>query len=328
MTLYYGSGALSCDLVANDIGASSGRMLIDTARSRAITNGRLEIMADGGWTIQIKPVGGTTTTNMRGSGDAVTGVFTATTSRATVSSSATGAKGNFIVYVYELGGAGRGDLVANLISPDSGRTSVRLVPGEKYFLGIDAGDAEWSIDFGLGGSVTRYDFGPGTVESEEPEDPGYDDPGDEPGSDPGDEPGSEKKWSYDDVTRLKGYIEDAQDYLNRAGSYAQAAIDNRLMSEAYMNNAKSAVEGAQRNYENALTLMSSRVELTYESGGTMAEKIQGTYDNLASALDIPVEGDPYDYALDFMKIVANAMGDNKTYIYNVGQLYESMLRTD
>ncbi len=322
--LYYGSGALSCDLVANDIGASSGRMLIDTARSRAITNGRLEIMADGGWTIQIKPVGGTTTTNMRGSGDAVTGVFTATTSRATVSSSATGAKGNFIVYVYELGGAGRGDLVANLISPESGRTSVRLVPGEKYFLGIDAGDAEWSIDFGLGGSVTRYDFGPGMVESEEPEDPGYDDPGD----DPGDEPGSEKKWSYDDVTRLKGYIEDAQGYLNSAGNYAQAAIDNRLMSEAYMNNAKSAVEGAQRNYENALTLMSSRVELTYESGGTMAEKIQGTYDNLASALDIPVEGDPYDYALDFMKIVANAMGDNKTYIYNVGQLYESMLRTD
>ena len=326
--LYYGSGALSCDLVANDIGASSGRMLIDTARSRTITNGRLEIMADGGWTIQIKPVGGTTTTNMRGSGDAVTGVFTATTSRATVSSSATGAKGNFIVYVYELGGAGRGNLVANLVSPDSGRTSVRLVPGEKYFLGIDAGDAEWSIDFGLGGSVTRYDFGPGTVESEEPEDPGYDEPGDDPGDDPGDEPGSEKKWSYDDVTRLKGYIEDAQDYLNRAGSYAQAAIDNRLMSEAYMNNAKSAVEGAQRNYENALTLMSSRVELTYESGGTMAEKIQGTYDNLASALDIPVEGDPYDYALDFMKIVANAMGDNKTYIYNVGQLYESMLRTD
>ena len=325
---YYGSTAMDRDLIGNSIGPSSGLRYIDSARHGAVRNGMIEVEYDGSWTIQIKPVGGTTTTNMRGAGDVVTGVFTATTSRAAVKCSASG-HDNIAFWLYsadDLSSYGR--LVTNGIAPYSGTGLVTLTPGEKYFLVIEAGDNTWSIDFGLGDSVTNYDFGPGTVESEEPEDPGYDDPGDEPGSDPGDEPGSEKKWSYDDVTRLKGYIEDAQDYLNSAGNYAQAAIDNRLMSEAYMNNAKSAVEGAQRNYENALTLMSSRVELTYESGGTMAEKIQGTYDNLASALDIPVEGDPYDYALDFMKIVANAMGDNKTYIYNVGQLYESMLRTD
>lgn len=319
--LYYGSSILDYNMIGNDIGPSSGRRFIDHARRSAIRNGMIEVEYDGSWTIQIKPVAASATTNVRGSGDAVTGIFTAKTSRAVVSYSAAGSD-NIAVNLYAVDGTDTfGKLVANGIAPCSGASVAILTPGEQYFMVVDAGDNTWSIDFGLGDSVTNYDFGPGSVESEDP------DYGDPSGPDY-DEPGSEKKWSYDDVTRLKGYVEDAQDYLTDAGNYAQAAIDNKLMSVAYMNNAKSAVEGAQRNYENALVLMSSRVELTYESGGTMAEKIQGTYDNLDSALDISIEGDPYDYALDFMKIVANAMSDNKTYIYNVGQLYESMLRTD
>lgn len=321
--LYYGSGALSCDLVANDIGASSGRMLIDTARSRAITNGRLEIMADGGWTIQIKPVGGTTTTNMRGSGDAVTGVFTATTSRATVSSSATGAKGNFIVYVYELGGAGRGDLVANLVSPDSGRTSVRLVPGEKYFLGIDAGDAEWSIDFGLGGSVTRYDFGPGTVESEEPEDPGYDDPGD----DPGDEPGSEKKWSYDDVTRLQTYFENANTYLTRAfGKYNEAAgVREETYKTLCYNQGISALGEAVDWLEYALSLMDTRIEITYVSGGSLNEEVRDTVGDLEAIINTEVTKDNLDDAVDDLgKGIAYAMSDISSHLKTVAALYEQI----
>ena len=319
--LYYGSSILDYNMIGNDIGPSSGRRFIDHARRSAIRNGMIEVEYDGSWTIQIRPVAASATTNVRGSGDAVTGIFTAKTSRAVVSYSAAGSD-NIAANLYAVDGTDTfGKLVANGIAPCSGASVAILTPGEQYFMVVDAGDNTWSIDFGLGDSVTNYDFGPGSVESEDP------DYGDPSGPDY-DEPGSEKKWSYDDVTRLKGYVEDAQDYLTDAGNYAQAAIDNKLMSVAYMNNAKSAVEGAQRNYENALVLMSSRVELTYESGGTMAEKIQGTYDNLDSALDISIEGDPYDYALDFMKIVANAMSDNKTYIYNVGQLYESMLRTD
>lgn len=321
--LYYGSSILDYNMIGNDIGPSSGRRFIDHARRSAIRNGMIEVEYDGSWTIQIKPVAASATTNVRGSGDAVTGIFTAKTSRAVVSYSAVGSD-NIAVNLYAVDGTDTfGKLVANGIAPCSGASVAILTPGEQYFMVVDAGDNTWSIDFGLGDSVTNYDFGPGTVESEEPEDPGYDDPGD----DPGDEPGSEKKWSYDDVTRLQTYFENANTYLTRASSkYSEAAgVREETYKTLCYNQGISALGEAVDWLEYALSLMDTRIEITYVSGGSLNEEVRDTVGDLEAIINTEVTKDNLDDAVDDLgKGVAYAMRDISSHLNTVAALYEQI----
>jgi hypothetical protein len=99
--LYYDANSNRSDLVANDLMQCSGRMAIDSALTRSIQNGMMEVSADGDWTITINKISGTTSTNISGKGDWVVGFFTATTARNVCSYTHNG-DANFIVDVYDL----------------------------------------------------------------------------------------------------------------------------------------------------------------------------------------------------------------------------------
>ena len=144
--LYHGADGTEWDLVANDIGVCSGRMLIGDALKGPITNGMIEVEADGDWTITIEKIAGTTSTNLKGTGDWVTGFFTAKQARNVCSYTNSG-DSNFIVEIYSLNG--RSYLAANDIGPCSGQKIVNLQVGQTYFFEIRA-EGSWTFDMGNG----------------------------------------------------------------------------------------------------------------------------------------------------------------------------------
>ena len=178
--LYYGEGKYEFQPLANEIGTYAGERDLDQVRG-GVTDGILEVQADGDWMITFKPVAGTTTTNITGHGDIVTGLFTAAASRYVATMSHSNGKSNFIAKLARYGGTNMLDFVslANQIGPYSGQVVVNLNVNEKYYFVIQA-DGDWSFDLGAGDAVTNYpaltvDIPSENAEKEEPEkseDPG------------------------------------------------------------------------------------------------------------------------------------------------------------
>ena len=154
--LYYGEKSYDYFSISNEIGKCSGQVAFYDEGNAAIVDGYLEVEADGDWEIAIKPVSGTTTTNVKGAGEIVTGVFIATKSRVVATLTHNG-KHNFIAKVIKYNGAKSYDYesLANEIGQYSGQKVVELTPGEKYYFYVHA-DGNWTIDLGLGDSVTTY----------------------------------------------------------------------------------------------------------------------------------------------------------------------------
>ena len=152
--LYYGD---SYFLLTNEIGTCSNviESLYRNANA-AINDGRLEVKADGSWTIKIKPVTGSTTTNIKGRGDVVTGVFTAKSSKPVIKLTHSGDR-NFIVKIIKYHATRSYDyeLVANEIGNYNGQDIADLDVGEKYYIYVQA-DGNWTIDFGEGDGLTTY----------------------------------------------------------------------------------------------------------------------------------------------------------------------------
>jgi hypothetical protein len=153
--LYFGDET-DYDLISNEIGKCAGQSALYCKGIAAIVDGALAVQADGDWTIKFRPITGTTTTNIKGSGSIVTGVFTATAARNVVTSTYKG-KSNFIVEVYRYNNPGFWDyeLAANEIGDYSGQRLINLKVGEQYYFYIQA-EGDWTIDFGLGDPVVTY----------------------------------------------------------------------------------------------------------------------------------------------------------------------------
>ena len=153
--LYYGDDKYDYMLLANEIGNCAGQVFLDDTRNKSVSGAMLEIKADGAWSVSLKPVAGSTTTNIKGSGKVITGIFTATTARTVFTLNHTGSS-NFIVKIWEVGGSHYDyELLANEIGNYSGQSIQTLTQGKQYFFAIRA-DGSWSIDLGLGDSVTQY----------------------------------------------------------------------------------------------------------------------------------------------------------------------------
>ena len=294
----YGSHTYESVLVANDLAPGSGRRLISIALDRSVSDAMLDISAYGSWTIAIKPVTGeTTTTNITGRGDMVTGVFTATTSRAVMNYSVTNGGSNFMVNLCELNGRYMdSQLAANEIAPASGSSLVYLTPGEQYFFAIES-DGNWSIDLGLGDAVTNYpnnNYVPDTPDTDTPDT-------DTPGSDTPDD----DKWSVSDVVDLSNYLSACSDDLQTAFNYAS----NAKFAYELTALAQLAAEGALANCNSALSMLNSHAELTWESGGTVTEDIETGRDYIQAALDMTFE-DASNFSSDklqFEKYMSDAM---------------------
>lgn len=153
--LYYGSGAFDYLLISNEIGTCSGQSAMTRHKNAGVSNGTLSVEAEGDWTISFKPVSGKTTTNISGSGNVITGIFTATAARYTVSTTYKG-KSNFIVEIYQLNGTDSfGKLAANEIGDYSGQKLVSLNPGTQYYIAVES-EGDWTINFGTGDALTTY----------------------------------------------------------------------------------------------------------------------------------------------------------------------------
>ena len=142
-------------MLANDSGAYHGAWDMASVRD-GVKNGMLEVRADGAWTVEIRRVSGTTTTHIRGTGNVVTGCFTAARNRCAVRIAYTGRR-NFIARLVRFGPGSRNDyqLLANVIGDYTGERTVNLEAGARYYLVVRS-YGEWTIDLGDGEPVTVY----------------------------------------------------------------------------------------------------------------------------------------------------------------------------
>lgn len=147
--LYYDSNGSGKDFLVNEIGNCSGQTVIESALEGVVQNGLLEVEADGAWKISIKKVSGKTSTNLKGSGNRVTGTFVATQKRWVYTCSDNG-RSNFVVWIYSVDGDG--DLVVNEIAPYAGSGVLTLDVGTEYFVSVKS-EGDWLIDFGRGDSL-------------------------------------------------------------------------------------------------------------------------------------------------------------------------------
>lgn len=161
--LYYGSRSYDYFSISNEIGSCHGVAPMYGNDNLAVSDGRLEVSrGSGSWTITFRPVSGTATTSLKGSGDTVTGFFTARRTSYTVSgthSSTQGGARNFIVRIVREKDGGRSYLnnigVFNEVGTYSGSKTVTLEAGVRYYVYVNA-NGPWTLDFGQGDGVTDY----------------------------------------------------------------------------------------------------------------------------------------------------------------------------
>ncbi|MCI8526662.1 MAG: hypothetical protein HFF17_12280 [Oscillospiraceae bacterium] len=286
--LHYGSASYESYLLANEIGSAAERYCFDRG-GKAITNGTLEIeKGEGDWTIEFKPVSGTTTTNIQGSGTVITGVFTAP-GQSTVTMRHSNGSSNFIVKAIKMNGESyQTQLLANEIGSWSGQKVAKLDAGAQYFLYIQA-DGDWSVDFGRGDAVTRYSglTAPDKVDQPAvPENPGDDDP--EPsnpsnpddGSSSGGDSGDSDLWGYQDAKALDRSIE----LFNKGMESIASGLDKSTgLPSADVVIAKTSIQSvdrAARYLQEAMDLMDQKTELKLTDGSTLRDYVQETYDLL------------------------------------------------
>ena len=156
--LYYGEDEYDYQSIVFERGDYAGVIALDehmdSHAPKAVKNGLLEIKADGDWFISFEPISGTCTTNIKGSGDFVTGVINITDKRSVVSVSFSG-DGYTNSKIYKLNG-GKYDYESIAFEKGnySGSKVLTLDPG-KYFIAVES-DGDWSIDFGKNDKLTAY----------------------------------------------------------------------------------------------------------------------------------------------------------------------------
>lgn len=311
--LYYGDKSYDYFLLANEIGACAGQFSMYDNGNAAIRNGMLEVESTGDWTIEFKPVSGTTTTNLKGSGTIVTGVFTAPAARNIVSCTHDGSS-NFIVKIIKYNGTKSYDyeLVTNEIGSYSGQKVVTLTPGTQYYFYVEA-DGSWTVDFGLGAAVSAY--APPSAppaSSSGGSSNGWDDDDDwGSGSDSGSGSGSGssgggygvQKFSYTDAKNLSKYANDSTTAINQGLDYVLDAkerypIGGPAMRVLNLKMAVSSGQNAATRLGHALDILDNRVELTLTDGSTERQKVREAYNLLKSLQDIEITEDNIDEACD------------------------------
>lgn len=314
--LYYGEKSYDYFSLSNEIGACSLQVALYDNGNAAINNGMLEVEADGAWTIKIKPVTGTTTTNVKGSGHVVTGLFTAKSSRVAVNLSHSG-KRNFIAKVIKYNGTKSYDYesLSNEIGNYSGQKIIQLTPGVQYYFYVIA-DGNWTIDFGEGDRVTTYSLPKvSTSSSNNNSSKDYDD---DDSNDSGD-----KKFSFTDAENLNTYAAAATKACNNATSEALTAYKKPAMASVYVAKALNYASTAKSNMKNVIKLLENRVDLTYTDGSTVLENARDALDAINDILDFDVEDDDIiDLQQLCSKAAVKSLGIQKASVDLIGAFGE------
>ena len=132
----------------NEIGAFTGYIYTKMDMS----NGMIEMKADGDWVVKFEQIGENGTSNVQGKGYAVSPYFTLEDGNLIVNIENKASKSNFISKLIDENGNIRS--LTNEIGDYTGQTIVNnLSEGVKYCLWVRS-DGDWSFDFGLGDEVT------------------------------------------------------------------------------------------------------------------------------------------------------------------------------
>jgi hypothetical protein len=277
--LYYIGNSYSYFLLSNEIGKCSGQAALYENGNAKITNGILEVQADGDWTITFRPVSGTTTTNIKGSGQTVTGIFTATTDRNILTCTHDGSN-NFIVMVIPYNGPNPYDYesVTNEIGNYSGQKLITLTVGEKYYIYVRA-DGDWTINFGLGDPVTTYTqptiSGRGTGGSLE---------------------GSESVYSYSEASKLSSYASSATEKADEALNYLAKALiaKNTAQQLTYLNYAVFYADSAVSYEQKAADILTAHATITDSDGAAVLKKAKNAIDQLNAVASLALTEDNMD----------------------------------
>jgi hypothetical protein len=143
VAFYYGDRK---DYCANEIGNYSGTAVLMKSSTAGLSNGMLEIKADGAWTAFISTITNTSTKSLQGVGNKVSGSISLSRGNYVVSTAHTGSS-NFIVVIYSLGND-RTYYVANEIGSYSGQSVVSIKDNGQYCVEVSA-DGAWVVDFGV-----------------------------------------------------------------------------------------------------------------------------------------------------------------------------------
>ena len=234
--LYTGSGSRK-QLLVNEIGNYQGTVAIEDK----IENGYLEIEADGQWSIVIEQLTQTGTANLSGRGDCVSPLFTLPQGIQIISMKHNGSS-NFAIWLFDDTGA-RCDLLANEIGGFSGQVIFNEAKqNRKYFISVIA-DGEWSIDFGLGQSLTRCTAGnglssqTGTLFPNIPAQP----------STPG--VNNNSQWDISGLMEYMEYINNASNAATTSLEYVTKAID------PHSSRVSSYMQYSQKYASEALTYL-------------------------------------------------------------------------
>lgn len=282
--LYYGSGRTDYNLIANDLYNCSGTKLINQALRSSISDGMIEVSADGQWTIEICRLSGTTTTNLSGNGDAVVGFFTATKSGRFVCKYSNNGDSNIIVDLREKGTTSY-QLAVNDIGPCSGSKTINLVAGRQYFFEINA-DGDWTIDLGMGDPVT---YVPKPSVSSTPSSPSY------PSTPSAPDSGDDGKYSYTDASNLNNYATKATEATNKALTYCNQAYGSGIEGSIYANYAIDYVGQSMDYLEMVISILENHVPLTLSGSeyATLLDMAQASYDLLDTIDEMKYDSSNY-----------------------------------
>jgi len=141
---YYGEGEWDRSLLVNKIGTYSGESLMSDVLGVGVSDGLLEIRADGDWTITISEITGTSASPISGNGDTVTGILSGFSGRRTIDITHNGSR-NIIVYIYTFDSGNRArQLLVNQIGAYVGETTFSFTSSERYYFSVVA-DGNWTI---------------------------------------------------------------------------------------------------------------------------------------------------------------------------------------
>ena len=279
--LYYGDNSYDYFSIANEIGACAGQVALYQNGNASITDGMLEVKADGAWSIALKPVSGTTTTNIKGTGTRVTGIFTASSARNVVNTTYNG-EHNFIVKVIKYNGTKSYDYksVTNEIGNYSGQKVISLEVGEKYYVFVEA-DGDWTVDFGLGDSVTTYSSLNSSDSNSSNHSSDYNEKG-------------EQKWSMTDATNLSKATQKASDATLNAYKACVEALKTPALNTLSYSRAVSEVKTARMYLGDAMRLCKNRAEIPFTDGSTMLSNIEAVDELLDTIDDISITSSNVD----------------------------------
>lgn len=260
---YYGDGKYEYQSLTNEIGKYSGTRALYEHGGKAVTNGMIEVRADGAWTVTINKISSSCTTNIKGNGDTVTGLIPINNARNVITLTHKGSS-NFIVKIFkENGDRYEYESLTNEIGNYNGQKIVTLKAGYKYFIEIRA-DGEWTIDFGLGDTLTVYQ---NTLPSDS-------------GTSSGGTSSAPNKWSASDASKLNAYAKKATDYAQTAFEYAieVLTVSSSYVKPLYYSSAVEFANGAKDYLKDMKALADSKAELELTNTNGKYSTLQGKID--------------------------------------------------